>query len=754
MSRLTGAQRVQFVKTLYTFLEGQANETEFAELVQAAIDRCEDACENALHSPQKIDCLVRSFVENAAGSRIDPLVCALVLSRLKAVFERLRVPRAARLNRFIARASEAVLKDVSKKRTRAIALIQETKRQLDAMKLNSIKFTTKLGRGWIDVGGARMFLLDIGGGWHNLAERIMLFAGNDTSRRVLFEAGQSETFTTRALNSGVLKQTPRGFLDALDTLSEAGIGNFSVEELRFDEGYARITCADTFEGWAYLEKGEVSDECVCHYCSGVLVSFMQHTAAKYDLIATETRCIARGDDECEFIVGQRRELELKGISVPEWGMTIKERAEALENLLAEKEKAEKQIRGKNAELAALNEISTAVSQSLELKKIMGLAIKELRKMVGDKAVIIYLLDGTRQALTIAAQEGLSEESVKELSRLNLGEGLTGNVANLGRASAYDDYSSYPQPIKAAIEKEKLHSLLAVPLMAKKQVVGVLTVASRAPYHFTPEEISLLTRIGNHIGVAADNALLHKDLKKSERKYKNLVENQKKALNELKRSRGELRNLSVHLQSVREVETTRVARKIHDELGQLLTGLQMDLAWLEDKLPVDSKRIREKTRNMSGLLESALESVHGITAELRPSMLDDLGLPSTIEWQTSLFQKRTGIRCKVIIRGCADIQKELATSIFRIFQETLTNIMRHSNATKCRITLSENEEELFLEVIDNGIGVTQWQIDNPKSFGMIGMRERAHLWGGAVHVQKAKPSGTTVRVVIPLSGGGK
>ncbi|MGD0278220.1 MAG: PAS domain S-box protein [Smithella sp.] len=229
--------------------------------------------------------------------------------------------------------------------------------------------------------------------------------------------------------------------------------------------------------------------------------------------------------------------------------------------------------------------------------------------------------------------------------------------------------------------------------------------------------------------------------------------EKKAQEDLKRSRQELRNLSVHLQSVREEESTRVARKIHDELGQSLTALQMDLSWLINRLPAGNKSIREKTQNMSGLVDATIESVHNITTELRPSLLDDLGLAAAIEWQAADFQKRSGIRCQAHI-GCGDsvINKEQATAIFRIFQETLTNIARHARATLCKVSLTENENELRLEVTDNGIGITQWQIDDTQSFGMIGMRERAHLWGGTVHVRNVKPSGTMVKVLIPLGKG--
>jgi PAS domain S-box-containing protein len=227
--------------------------------------------------------------------------------------------------------------------------------------------------------------------------------------------------------------------------------------------------------------------------------------------------------------------------------------------------------------------------------------------------------------------------------------------------------------------------------------------------------------------------------------------EKKAQEELERSRQELRNLSAHLQFVREEESTRVARKIHDELGQSLTALQMDLSWLANRLPANSKTIREKIGGMTDIVDATVESVHSITTELRPSLLDDLGLPSAIEWQAADFQKRSGIRCQAQIACTGElIERDLATAVFRIFQETLTNIARHAKATQCRVTLSENEKEISLEVTDNGVGIMQWQVDDPRSFGMIGMRERAHLWGGTVHVRNVKPSGTAVRVIIPLT----
>ena len=138
-----------------------------------------------------------------------------------------------------------------------------------------LKFRSRKGRGWIDVGRTRMCLLDIPGGWLSLLQSTTLFAGEDTSKRVFFEAGLGETFSTTCLEAGILTSTAQGFRDAVDTYSEAGFGNFVVRELRFSEGYARITCDDAFEAWALLRKEKDVDSKLCFYSTGVLLSFMR-----------------------------------------------------------------------------------------------------------------------------------------------------------------------------------------------------------------------------------------------------------------------------------------------------------------------------------------------------------------------------------------------------------------------------------------------------------------------------------------------
>ncbi|MEN6476085.1 MAG: PAS domain S-box protein [Syntrophaceae bacterium] len=231
-------------------------------------------------------------------------------------------------------------------------------------------------------------------------------------------------------------------------------------------------------------------------------------------------------------------------------------------------------------------------------------------------------------------------------------------------------------------------------------------------------------------------------------YEDITE-QKRAAQELERSREQLRSLSAHLQSVREKESTRIAREIHDELGQSLTALQMDVSWLAKQLPGKSTALLEKTMRMAQLVDTTIDSVHRITAELRPIILDDLGLKAAMEWQASEFHHRTGIRCDMSVDDVATISKELASTLFRIFQGTLTNVARHAEATAVKVHLSQAANELRLQVADNGKGITLKQIEDPQSFGIMGIRERANLWNGSMRITGKARRGTTVTVQIPL-----
>ena len=235
-------------------------------------------------------------------------------------------------------------------------------------------------------------------------------------------------------------------------------------------------------------------------------------------------------------------------------------------------------------------------------------------------------------------------------------------------------------------------------------------------------------------------------------YEDITE-QRRAEEELANSREQLRNLSVHLQSVREKESTRIAREIHDELGQSLTAIQMDLAWLGANLPAGATPLFEKVRRMKRVADATVGSVHRISTELRPILLDDLGLTAAMEWQVQDFESRTGVQCTASL-DCRDdtVEKDLATTLFRILQETLTNVARHAGATLVRVNLTREDGELCLKVSDNGKGITAEEMADPKSFGIMGIRERVNLWGGNVSIYGKPRRGTTIRVRIPMRRG--
>lgn len=221
--------------------------------------------------------------------------------------------------------------------------------------------------------------------------------------------------------------------------------------------------------------------------------------------------------------------------------------------------------------------------------------------------------------------------------------------------------------------------------------------------------------------------------------------------ELKRSQELFRNLSTHLQVVREEERTRIARKIHDDMGQALTALKIDVSWLNKKLPNDQDSIREKLQSMVTLINETIETVHNVSEDLRPGILDDFGLAAAIEWQAEEFQKRTGVECRTSLPPDEfDLSKEKSTNLFRIVQESLTNIIRHANATEVEIKLSENEGILVLEIQDNGKGISDAAITNPRSFGLIGIKERVHSLGGEVNIVGTPNEGTWIMVKISIS----
>lgn len=266
-----------------------------------------------------------------------------------------------------------------------------------------------------------------------------------------------------------------------------------------------------------------------------------------------------------------------------------------------------------------------------------------------------------------------------------------------------------------------------------------------------QSVSITLHNGRKVPVELTNSFIRfgKDKKLLLSIFRNMTPH-KKAETEIKKSREELRNLSAHLQTIREEERASISREIHDELGQFLTAFNLDLSWIEGMVSNKQRKLKERIKEMSNLINSTIETVQRISTDLRPALLDDLGLIPAIEWQIDEFQKRTGIICKVNIDLFEnDFGQEYSTTVFRILQETLTNIARHSQAKNVKITISKKYGNLFLKVEDDGKGIPKESIIDPKSFGLIGMQERASIFEGTVNISSSKGKGTTVTLKIPL-----
>jgi PAS domain S-box-containing protein len=234
-----------------------------------------------------------------------------------------------------------------------------------------------------------------------------------------------------------------------------------------------------------------------------------------------------------------------------------------------------------------------------------------------------------------------------------------------------------------------------------------------------------------------------------------ITERKRAEEALRQSREQLRGLAARLQAVREEERTRVAREIHDVLAQELTRLKMDIVWLNRRLaqPLDDLKLnllQERLGVMTDLTDTAIRSVQKIATELRPVVLDSLGLSAAIEWQAKDFQANTGIHCEVILPGQdIPLDHDRSTAVFRILQESLTNVARHAGATSVEVQLQCEAAQLTLSVGDNGRGILDSELNDPHSVGLLGMRERALLLGGQCQIIGRTGEGTVVEVRIPL-----
>lgn len=230
-----------------------------------------------------------------------------------------------------------------------------------------------------------------------------------------------------------------------------------------------------------------------------------------------------------------------------------------------------------------------------------------------------------------------------------------------------------------------------------------------------------------------------------------INEQKKVEEQLKTSQEEMRNLALYFESLREEEKKKLAFEIHDELGHLLTAMKLEMSWMLKKKYLREDVLHEKLIKLIEMVETTIKKVRSISSQLRPSILDHFGIVAAIEWQAKEFQRQTAIRCRINLTR-QDVQLDEAKSIvvFRVFQEILTNIARHANATRVDVSLQVEDNNLVLIVSDNGKGIKQEDMVSKRSLGITGMKERANSVNGKLTIQGVSNVGTTVTLTIPIN----
>ena len=255
---------------------------------------------------------------------------------------------------------------------------------------------------------------------------------------------------------------------------------------------------------------------------------------------------------------------------------------------------------------------------------------------------------------------------------------------------------------------------------------------KIPYHFTGHKMSLNNKV-YLIGVGIDVSI---PVKREQ---------------DLIASTNEIKKLTTHLEHVREEERTRISREIHDELGQQITCLKMDASWLARKIPSEEKAAHERLSSMIAMMDDTVKTIRRISSDLRPAVLDTLGLVPALEWQSREFEKNTGMRCEFNCKaGEIKVEAGLATGIFRIYQEALTNISRHAKANTVTAEIERSRECVSLTIKDNGQGFNPAVAGSKETLGLVGMRERAAMMGGHLRIESLPGRGTHVLLYIPLA----
>ncbi|QPJ66476.1 MAG: GAF domain-containing sensor histidine kinase [Candidatus Nitrohelix vancouverensis] len=423
----------------------------------------------------------------------------------------------------------------------------------------------------------------------------------------------------------------------------------------------------------------------------------------------------------------------------------------------------------NHEYQTLHEVVKALNQPGDIKSILESALRaitQFEEIKVQRKAGIFLADEAGKVLNLFAVIGdLSEEFMEKEKVVPYGSCLCGRAAESGELLMSESCFTDPRHERTFTDMTA-HGHYIVPMKLHDRLVGIMFLYTNTEPSWYKHSQEVLLSIGGLMAHAVQSRQESRELEDYKNRLVEMVHAQTKSLvtanrdleqkieektrlsQRLEASARKLRDLGNHIQSIREEEKTRIAREVHDELGQALTGLKMDLAFLESDCAKDAEALK-KIAQMKQATDATMRSVQRISAELRPVMLDTFGLWEAVSSQLEEFQKRSGLKTE--LKGSLDGMEsdpELETILFRIFQETLTNVLRHADASRVSVCFSLENESVIMKVSDNGKGLDLKKTEDAQSLGILGMRERALMRNGSVEFENERGALVTVR--IPLN----
>lgn len=410
-----------------------------------------------------------------------------------------------------------------------------------------------------------------------------------------------------------------------------------------------------------------------------------------------------------------------------WQLEVatQQRLQAQQEALESQRQAREEIERWSRQLEdVVNTIAMAISQPLDLKEMLDIALRKALELTGLEAGVVYLVNEQTHELALITHRGLSQRFIQGVERMKFDEGITGRAARSGEPIVVENISKDPRLTRMVVKEEGLPFLASVPLKSKDRVLGIMNLASKSRRPFTPQEVTLLTAIGQQIGVAIENARLHQQVR--------------------------------HLATVEERD--RLARELHDRLAQALGYLNVK-ASITDEL-LSNGQINQAQASLLELKEIAKETytdVREAIFSLRTTALSGLGLPSTLQEYLAEYRAHYGVDARLMVdnESLTEFPADVGIQIIRIIQEALTNIRKHAGASKAWVRFEQEGDRARISVEDDGQGFDPAQVtgEGRQYFGLQIMRERAESVGGSLELDSRAGQGTRVVIRLPLTPGG-